>query len=612
MKASQAVAQTGEKGIRIAGASGYWGDAAHATAQILAGSLPDYIVYDYLAEITMAILARAKAKNPDMGYATDFITAAMAPNLKEIARRKIKIISNAGGLNPKACANAVHTLCQKLGIDLTIAVISGDDVSTSLPDSIRDMFTGAPLPPTDRILSANAYLGAHPIARALDAGADIVITGRCVDSALTLGACLHAFGWDAADWDRLAAGSLAGHILECGVQATGGNFTDWQNVEGMDNLGYPIAHILPDGSFEISKPEGTGGCVSVATVAEQMLYEIGDPQNYVLPDVVCDFSEVLIEPCGENRVRVSGAKGYPAPCDYKVCLSWLDGYKGGNYVSFVGAQSGAKAKAFHEAVLSRARKTLRTSGLSDYTETSMEILGPGSQFGKFDPEAREVVLKTAVKHEDIKGVGIFLKTLAGLGLAAPPGISGFTGVRAKPTPVVRLFSGLIPKRDVEIGLTINGHTERLKLPQSAPAHPPLAPHTPPGPSGHISKKIPLSALAYARSGDKGDSVNIGILPRQAEALAFIWATLNEPHLRAVFGHFLTDESEIRRYYLPGLPAMNIVMTQALGGGGVASLRNDPQGKAYAQILLETEIDVPADWPTDLPTDWPVDGKDAAP
>ncbi len=593
MKASQALAHRQDRQIRIAGASGYWGDAAHATAQILAGSQPDYIVYDYLAEITMSILARTKAKNPELGYATDFITGALAPNLTEIAKRGIKVISNAGGVNPQACAKAVQMLCEKLGLDLNIAVITGDDVKTFLPAGARDMFTDAPCPPADKILSANAYLGAFPIAQALACDADIVITGRCVDSAVTLAACIHEFGWTSEDWDRLAAGSLAGHVLECGVQATGGNFTDWQSIPEMDNIGYPLAIISPEGDFTLTKPDKTGGQVSIATVVEQMLYEIGNPQNYILPDVLCDFSEVEITQDGDNSVYVVGAKGRPAPPDYKVCLTYLDGFKAGNYVSFVGAQSGAKAKVFHEAVLTRARKTLKTLGLPNFTETSIEVLGAGSQFGMFDPEAKEVVLKTAIKHEHINGAGIFLKTLAGLGLAAPPGISGFTCVRAKPAPVVRLFSTLIPKGKVGISMSINGKTEAFIPPQTLGTNRPVDAHKPLKISQAVDTNVPLRQLACARSGDKGDSVNIGILPRKAAYLPYIWASLSQEHIRDVFGHFLAPNSEIKRYYLPGLPAMNIVMTYALGGGGIASLRNDPQGKAFAQILLETEISIPA-------------------
>ena len=590
METSQALADLSNKHIRIAGASGYWGDAAHATAQILAGADIDYLVYDYLAEITMSILARAKAKNPNLGYATDFITSAIAPNIEQIAKHGVKIISNAGGLNPKACAFALQVILDKLGLDLKIAVVTGDNVLTLLKH-IEKSHTHSPSP--EKVLSANAYLGAFPIAHALDDGANIVITGRCVDSAVTLGACIHEFGWRRDDWDSLAGGSLAGHLLECGVQSTGGNFTDWQNSPEIHNIGYPIAKVGKDGHCVLTKPKGTGGQVTCASVAEQMLYEIGDPQSYILPDVNCDFSEVRLTQTGPNLVEVRGAKGRISPPDYKVCVTYLDGFKAGNYISFVGRNSALKAKIYHESVLKRARLGLGALGLSDFTETSLEILGAGSQFGACDGTAREVVLKSAVKHDDIKGASLFLKTLAGLGLAAPPGISGFTGVRAKPTPVVRLYSTFMAKDKVKTFITTNGREKTLTENSRVQKTSTPKPHK--CPAIELSGKlvsVKLYELAFARSGDKGDSANIGIYPHKPEFMPYIWAGLDEFHIQKTFAHFLTPDSAISRYYLPGLPAMNILLSSALGGGGIASLRNDPQGKAFAQILLETEITIP--------------------
>ena len=261
--------------LRIGGASGFWGDAARATPQLLAVDGLDYIVYDYLAEITMSIMARARAKDESRGYALDFVSAAMQPNLATIAERRIKVISNAGGVNPQACAEALRQLIAQQGLDLRVACVVGDDLMDSAAQlaaaGITEMFSAEPFPPLEKLQSINAYLGAFPIAQALAAGADIVVTGRCVDSAVTLGACIHAFGWGRDDLDQLAMGSLAGHILECGPQATGGNFTDWEQVPDMANMGYPVAEISADGSFVCNKPVGTGGLVSVGTVSEQML-----------------------------------------------------------------------------------------------------------------------------------------------------------------------------------------------------------------------------------------------------------------------------------------------------------------------------------------------------
>ena len=300
-----------DKIIRIGGASGFWGESDMAVPQFLNTGSLDYIVFDYLAEITMSIMARARAKDPNLGYATDFVSAIIKPNIEEISKQGLKLISNAGGTNPKACGEAVRAIVAEADLNLNVAVVTGDDLSDRSSDFAKtnEMFSGESFPEDDSIASINAYLGAFPIAKALDEGADIVITGRCVDSAVTLGACIHEFGWSRDDLDQLAGASLAGHILECGPQATGGNFTDWESVaDTMDEAGYPIAEIAADGSFVTTKPDHTGGIVNIGTVGEQMLYEIGDPQAYMLPDVVCDFSGVSLEQVGDNRVTVSGCE----------------------------------------------------------------------------------------------------------------------------------------------------------------------------------------------------------------------------------------------------------------------------------------------------------------
>ncbi len=267
------------KVVRIGGASGFWGDSSVAAPQLVGSGMVDYLVFDYLAELTMAILAAARSRNPELGYATDFVEVAMKSVLADVAARGIKVVSNAGGINPQGCADALTGLARDMGIALKVAVVEGDDVSDKIPalreSDQRDMFTGAPLP--ERILSANAYLGALPIAQALAAGADVVITGRCVDSAVTLGPLIHEFGWSPTDYDLLAAGSLAGHVIECGAQATGGLFTDWEQIPDWANIGYPVIECHADGTFVVTKPEGTGGRVLAAAVAEQVLYEIGDP-----------------------------------------------------------------------------------------------------------------------------------------------------------------------------------------------------------------------------------------------------------------------------------------------------------------------------------------------
>ena len=588
------------KRIRIGGASGFWGDAAMSTPQLLAAGGLDYIVYDYLAEITMSIMARARAEKPEAGYATDFVSLALKPNLVEIARQKVKIISNAGGVNPQACAAAVRALIAERGLDLNVAAITGDDLiahkDALAKQGLAEMFSADAFPDPQKVLSINAYLGAFPIAKALDEGADIVITGRCVDSAVTLGACIHEFGWTPADLDKLAGGSLAGHILECGPQATGGNFTDWESViDRLEDIGYPIAEIAPDGSFVCTKPEGSGGVVNVGTVSEQMLYEIGDPQAYMLPDVVCDFSNVTIAQQAQDRVAVTNAKGYPAPDTYKVCATYVDGFRGGMTMSFYGIDASRKAARFAETVYKRARRTLRGLNLPDFTETSCEVIGAESQFGSARriEVSREVVVKIAAKHPAPKGIGILLKEATGLGLATPPGLSGFAGGRPKPTPVARLFSFTLPKTAVSIAIEVEGKTstfadaagtrfDAASLPR---------PETPAPLETSPLVSVPLVALAWARSGDKGDKANIGVIARRAEYFPYICRALTEDVVTERFAHFL--QGGVERFVLPGPHALNFLLHNVLGGGGIASLRNDPQGKGYAQLLLEVPIEIPA-------------------
>lgn len=584
------------KSIRIGGASGYWGESMMATPQLLQVEGMGYLVYDFLAEITMSILARARANNPEAGFATDFITGVLKPNLTEIAEKKVKILTNAGGVNPAACGAAARALIAEAGLDLKVAVISGDDLLDRAADftGAKDMFAQTDCPPADGLASINAYLGGFPVAAALDAGADIVITGRSVDSAVTLGACIHAFGWQAQDLDKLAAGSLAGHIIECGPQASGGNFTDWQLSGDIADIGYPFIDIDGEGVFTVSKPDGTSGVVNVGTVSEQMLYEIGDPQAYLLPDVTCDFSQVTIEQADDNLVRVANAKGTTPPDSYKVCATYADGFRAGTMMSFVGVEAAAKARHFADAAFARARKVLQAHNLPDYSETSIEVLGDDSQFGAATngPMSREVVLKIAAKHDMQAGCGALLKEISGLGLATPAGLSIFAGSRAKPSPVVRLFSFLLPKGEVSIEIDVDAALSHFEEADVVKGDALTATREPEAPQEVGTVDVPLIKLAWGRSGDKGNKANIGIIARDAAYMPYIWAALDDAAIRHRFGHFIGDNPKLARFYLPGSHAMNILIDDALGGGGVASLRNDPQGKAYAQILLDHPISIP--------------------
>ncbi len=597
--------------LKLGGASGFWGEANHATEQLLDGGV-DVLVYDYLAEITMAILARMKALNPDAGFATDFVTGAMAPNLTKIARNGVKVVSNAGGVNPEACAAAVRALISEAGLNLRVTAVLGDDLMDQrdrlAAAGIQDMFTGATFPDPAKVRSINAYLGAFSIAQALADGADIVITGRCVDSAVTLGPLIHHFGWRKEDLDLLSAGSLIGHLIECGPQATGGNFTDWEDVPDRANIGYPIAEVRADGIAIITKPAGTGGLVSAATVAEQLVYEIGDPAAYLLPDVTCDWTEASLEQVGANQVRVAGAKGMPAPTDFKVCLTYEDGFRGGHTFGFYGANAKGKAEAFAEAALTRADAALLRANLDPFSQTSVEILGSETQFGagaKYH-RSREVQAKIAVRHPSAAGVELMLKEATGLTLSAPPGLSGFAGTRPKPSPVLALFSFLLAKDLVQPGArptnAIDGDGKKIVPQASDLLFPTPEPaddlKARPGSKSGADRtvitdwvEVSLIELAYARSGDKGDRANVGVIARDPAFLPYIAATLTEDRIMAVFAHF--NPRAVDRFYLQGLDAMNIVIHDVLGGGGTSSLRSDPQAKGYSQILLAEPIAIPA-------------------
>lgn len=328
-----------QKTVRIGGACGFWGDSSLGALQLVNTPGMQYITFDYLAELTQAIMAGMRMKNPELGYALDFVDL-MKQVLPKAKAQGIRIIANAGGLNPGACAQALSQAMEALGQPVKIGVVSGDDASGVLQNlrkqgtELKDMQSGQPAPAF--VLTANAYLGAFPIAAALGADADIVITGRVVDSAMVLGALIHEFKWTPTQLDELAQGSLAGHIVECGAQATGGLFTDWQAVPDWANIGYPFVDVSADGSFTLGKPDHTGGLINKAVASEQLLYEIGDPANYQLPDVVCDFTQVHIENSGDNRVRISGAKGKAPSGQYKVCATYPDGFRCIGLLSIVG------------------------------------------------------------------------------------------------------------------------------------------------------------------------------------------------------------------------------------------------------------------------------------
>lgn len=586
------------KTVRIGCASAFWGDTCTAAAQLVNGGELDYLVFDYLAEITMSLLAGARMKNPDAGYASDFVDV-LTPLLHSIAAQKIRVISNAGGVNPHACAAALQAACAQAGVNLKIAVLHGDNLQPQFKQlrsaGIHEMFTGAPLPPM--CVSINAYLGAPGIVEALRLGADIVITGRVVDSAVVSAALVHEFGWSWQDHHKLAQAALAGHIIECGAQCTGGNFTDWQDVPDYEHIGFPIIDVNDDGSFIVSKTPGSGGLISPLSVGEQLLYEIGDPRAYLLPDVVCDFTQVHLKQVGENRVHVDGARGLAPSGQYKVSATYPDGFRCTASCLIAGIDAVKKARRVGEAIINKTNELFAQRGWPPYSEVNIELLGNEATYGPHGQrqDCREVVIKLAVRHPDKQALVLFSREIAQAATGMAPGLTGIVGGRPTVYPVIRLFSFLIDKSACRLEVELDHQRFPCDLPARHTFDPGILPPPlqPPQPHEQADASVSLIKLAVARSGDKGNHSNIGVMARRPEYLPWIAETLSSKGVADWMKHVLDPvHGQVERWYLPGTHSLNFLLENALGGGGVASLRIDPQGKAFAQQLLEIQIPVP--------------------
>jgi len=579
--------------IRIANAGGYWGDdLSQFKRQVELGPV-DYVTLDFLAEITMSIMQKQRARDPEAGYARDFITQVEL-TLDLLLEKHVKVVTNAGGVNPAACRRALLAVAAKKGRAIDVAAVAGDDLMARLDELARagaaldNMEDGRKLAGVRaRVSSANAYFGAWPVVEALKSGAQIVVTGRCTDTGITLAPMIHAFGWRPDDWDRLAAGIVAGHIVECGAQSTGGNFTDWHEVPRFAEIGYPILEVNADGSFVVTKHDGTGGAVTVRTVKEQLVYEMGDPRSYITPDVVADFASARLEQAGRDRVRVWGIQGRPAPSSLKVSAAYADGWKANGTLIISGPEALAKSKAFADLFWKRL-------GIG-FEDTLTEHVGASACWGPLAPasEPNEVLLRLGVRDADRGKIEAFSKMVPAVILSGPPGVA-VTGGRPQAQEVVAYWPALVPRDLVRPSLIIAAGERALDWP--TPLVPPGAPvnlETPAWPKPEAGRDdivtVPLGKLAHARSGDKGDMANIGVIARAPEIYPWLAATLTAARVKEYFAGIC--RGEVERHEVANLWALNFLLGESLGGGGTVSLRLDAQGKTLSHALLAMPVQV---------------------
>jgi hypothetical protein len=603
------------KMIRIANAGGYWGDDPYALRRQVCGPLKiDYVSIDYLAEITMSILQKQRQKDPNMGYAGDFVSQ-LAPLLKTCKERGIRIITNAGGVNPRACASALFELARRVGVELRVALVEGDDIAHDLSKLVKqpgcalaNMETGESFDGIlDRVLSANVYFGAMPVVEALKQDPDIVICGRVTDTGITLAAMIHEFGWSAADYDRLAHGIVAGHIIECGAQATGGNFTDWRKVKNFDDIGFPILECASDGSFVVTKHPQSGGLVSVQTVREQLLYEMGHPQSYITPDVIADFSTIQLAADGTDRVKVFGVKGRPPTDLLKVSLAYADGYKASGSLIVSGPDARAKAEVFSQIFWQKVSNELAKAGLPACRKTMTEYIGDDSTHRGLSPRlpAKEILVRFGAQSHDKATLQVFRKILPSLILSGPSGVA-VTGGAPVLSDVVSYWPALVPQEvapaHVWVGQSLPDNVEvtevyrslNLSWPQTGGSaevsEPARDTQSWQQLSKSPSKTLPLWMIAHARSGDKGDTANIGLIGRSPECYAWLRDHVSDQLVKQWFSTLC--KGRVTRHLVPNLWALNFLLEETLDGGGTMSLCIDAQGKTLSQALLRCEMEIP--------------------
>lgn len=585
--------------VKIGAATAFFNDSRMGIGQLLEKvEHLDYIIFDFLAESVMGGLGRGMANGSSQGFAADFADGYILPHLPVLLDQHIRIVANAGGLNPVACAEALRIAAEAAGFKVRIGVVEGDNLTSRASEIIgpdtHDMFDGSSflekVEAADHINALVAYTGAFPIAAALAAGADIVITGRAVDSAMALGPLIHEFGWGPDDFDLLAAGTLAGHLLECSAQVTGGTFTDWRDVPDWAGIGMPIGECSADGGLVITKPEGTGGLVTVGTVSEQLLYEVSDPQRYYVADVICDFTDVRLEQIGPDRVSVSGARGLGRTDTYKASLTYDAGWRATALIPIIGLESAAKARRFGEEMFARTCAMLRQSQLPPYTQTRCDVIGGEG------PGATTAICRLVADHPDQAGAALLVREQSSGISHMSVGIS--LSLNAAVRPVQRIAGFLVPKSLVSQTVTVDSanvpflsktNAAGKEQDASAPALPALPDDADP------KQTVPLIRLAWARSGDKGNLFNVAVIARKPEYLAYIAATLTPEVIGKYYGRQLSAGRilPVERFSVPGLSALNFVVGDSMDGGVLASTSIDPVAKGMAQLLLDFPIPVRA-------------------
>jgi fatty-acyl-CoA synthase len=588
--------------VRIGNAQAFWGDRPTAARDLLAHEPGlDYLTMDYLAEVSMSILAQQRARDPAAGYPRDFVAVVRQLADYWASGGRCRLVANAGGLDPAACAAACRAALEEAGCrPLVIGVVTGDDVLPLLAaaaaegrDAFRNLDTGAPLAGVaERLVTANAYLGCAGIVRALEAGADIVITGRVADPALVVAACVHAFGWRLDDWDRLAAATVAGHLLECGTQVTGGIATDWLDIPDPAHVGFPIAEIDAAGRCVITKPTRTGGAVTVATVKEQLVYEIGDPARYVSPDACVSFQELVVEEVAADRVAVSGARGAPPPPTLKVSGTHRDGFRAAGTLTIVGQDSRAKAERCGGIVLERLREAGHV-----YRDAIVECLGQGGSVPVAGILAagggRETVLRIAVEAESRPPVEAFARELMPLVTAGPQGTTGYAEGRPRVHEVFRYWPCLVDADLVTPRVETIATADTTAARAAAAAWPPpvaiaeRSPAAPARPAVPRERAATLGEVAHGRSGDKGTAANVGILARSPADYPWLVEWLTAERMAAHFAPL--GVTRVERHALPNLAGLNFILHGALRRG----IRTDAQGKALAEAALAMPLCEPA-------------------